>query len=301
VVKVSADGKTSTVIGAGLRVPNGIGKLPDGRITLGDNQGTYVPASKISITSPDAFHGAGSWTKHGDRYDPEKIVQPIVYMPQDLDSSSGGQLWVKKDERLGPLSGQYFHTSYGKAAIMYVMMDKIEDTVQGAVYRLPLKMESGTMRAATSPVDGMIYFSGLTGWQAGATQEGSIQRLRYTGMKGIYLKEAKARKKHLELTFTSPVKAEVFDQNSTYASAWNYKWSKGYGSPKFKISNPGERGIDDLNITTVKFSPDKRKLILEIPSLKPCHNLKLDFKLEGVDGAKLEGPVYFTIHKLPES
>ena len=74
VVKVSPDGKSSQVIGAGLRVPNGIGKLPDGRITLGDNQGTYVPASKISITSPDAFHGAGSWNKHGDKYDPEKIV-----------------------------------------------------------------------------------------------------------------------------------------------------------------------------------------------------------------------------------
>ena len=53
-----------------------------------------------------------------------------------------------------------------------------------------------------------LYYSGLTGWQAGATQEGSIQRLRYTGEKGIYLTKAKARKNRLQLTFTEPVSSE---------------------------------------------------------------------------------------------
>ena len=301
VVKVSPDGKSSQVIGAGLRVPNGIGKLPDGRITLGDNQGTYVPASKISITSPDAFHGAGSWNKHGDKYDPEKIVQPIVYMPQELDSSSGGQLWVKKDKRLGPLSGQYFHTSYGKAATMYVMMDKLENQIQGAVYSLPLKMESGTMRAAKSPLDGQIYYSGLTGWQAGATQEGSIQRLRYTGKTGIYLTEAKARKNRLQLTFTEPVKPDSVIRESFSASAWNYKWSKGYGSPQLKASDPETRGIDELAIDSLELSDDGRTLTVQIPKLIPCHNLKLDFAVTGKNGSALSGPVYFTIHELPES
>ena len=301
VVKVSADGKSSEVIGAGLRVPNGIGKLPDGRITLGDNQGTYVPASKISITSPDAFHGAGSWTKHGDKYDPEKMVQPIVYMPQELDSSSGGQLWVEKDKRLGPLSGQYFHTSYGKAATMYVMMDKINHGMQGAVYSLPLKMESGTMRAAKSPVDGQIYYSGLTGWQAGATQEGSIQRLRYTGKTGIYLTNAKARKNCLQLTFTEPVNPQSIKKESFSASAWNYQWSKGYGSPQLKPSDPEIRGIDELAIDSLKLSDDGLTLTVGIPNLIPCHNLKLGFSLQGQNGAELFGPVYFTIYELPES
>ena len=301
VVKVSADGKKSTVIGAGLRVPNGIGKLPDGRITLGDNQGTYVPASKISITRPDAFHGAGSWTRHGDKYDPEKIVQPIVYMPQDLDSSSGGQLWVEKDKRLGPLSGQYFHTSYGKAATMYVMIDEIKNTVQGAVYRLPLKMESGTMRAAISPVDGQLYYSGLTGWQAGATQEGSIQRLRYTAEKGIYLTEAKARKDRLQLTFTERVKPGSIAKESFTASAWNYQWSKGYGSPQLKPSDPLTRGVDELSIDSIALSDDGLTLTVGIPQLTPCHNLKLGFAVTGENGAELSGPVYFTIYELPES
>jgi len=301
VVKVSSDGKTSEVIGAGLRVPNGIGKLPDGRITLGDNQGTYVPASKISITDINAFHGAGSWTKHGNKYDPQKIVQPIVYMPQELDSSSGGQLWVEKDKRLGPLSGQYFHTSYGKAATMYVMMDKIENTVQGAVYKLPLKMESGTMRAARNPKDGMIYYSGLTGWQAGATQEGSVQRLRFTGNNGIYLNKAKARKHRLELTFSDPVKPDSIQKGIFSATAWNYRWSRGYGSPSFKVTDPETRGDDKLEIEALDLSKDGKTLTVRIPELLPCHNLKLDFAVDGANGGQLSGPVYFTIHELPES
>ena len=222
-------------------------------------------------------------------------------MPQDLDSSSGGQLWVKKDKRLGPLSGQYFHTSYGKAATMYVMMDKIGDLVQGAVYRLPLKMESGTMRAATSPVDGLIYYSGLTGWQAGATQEGSIQRLRLTGEEGIYLKQAKARENRLELTFTETVEPEKLDPSSFAASAWNYRWSKGYGSPTFMLSEPDTRGTEELTIQDLSLSQDGKTLLVAIPGLQPCHNLKLDFAVTGANGSGLKGPVYFTIHKLPQS
>jgi hypothetical protein len=38
-----------------------------------------------------------------------------------------------------------------------------------------------------------------------------------------------------------------------------------------------------------------------IPKLIPCHNLKLNFAVTGKNGAALSGPVYFTIHELPES
>ena len=116
IVKVAADGQSSELYGVGMRVPNGIGRLPDGRITFGDNQGTYVPASKIAISGPGDFHGAGKWDQREGDFDPEKIVQPIVYMPQELDSSSGSQLWVEKDEHFGPLGGRLFsHLVWARA------------------------------------------------------------------------------------------------------------------------------------------------------------------------------------------
>ena len=298
IVRVSPDGKTSEVIGAGLRVPNGIGRLPDGRITFGDNQGTYVPAGKIAITKRGDFHGAGKWTDRKGDYDPGKIVEPIVYLPQELDSSCGAQLWVEKDERFGPLGGQFFHTSYGKASTMYVMLDDLGDTMQGAVYSLPLKMESGTMRVAKNPVDGQLYYSGLTGWQAGATREGSIQRLRFTGKEGLYLKAAKARAGRLELVFNAPV--ENLNEGSWEATAWNYRWSDQYGSPHFKVSEPGVEGLDTLKISGFEQKDKGHRIVIKIPDLEPCDTLKLEFSVNGKNKTSLSGPLYFTIHELPE-
>ncbi len=296
VVRVSRDGKTWEVVGAGLRVPNGIGRLPDGRITFGDNQGTYVPASKIAVTRRGAFHGAGKWTEREGNYDPETIVDPIVYMPQELDSSSGSQLWVEEDERFGPLSGQYFHTSFGRARTMVVMLDEFDDTLQGAVYSLPLPMESGTMRVAKNPADGQLYFSGLTGWQAGATREGSIQRLRYTGDDGLYVVAARARRGRLELTFNQPLDPAVTgNMDSWQATAWNYRWSRQYGSPHLKVTEPGVEGADTFAISAGRLTGDGRKLVVTIPELQPCHTLKLDFSV-----GEIQGPLYFTIHELPE-
>ncbi|MCO8121660.1 c-type cytochrome [Stieleria sp. TO1_6] len=300
IVRVAADGKSWEVVGAGLRVPNGIGRLPDGRITFGDNQGTYVPASKIAITHPGAFHGAGKWPDREGDYDPEKIVAPIVYMPQELDSSAGSQLWVEPDARFGPLGGQFFHTSYGRASTMVVLLDEADGITQGAVYPIPMKMESGTMRLAKDPADGQLYFSGLTGWQAGATREGSIQRMRYTGGDGLYLLAAKARQGRLELTFNQPLDPALTDFSQWTVQAWNYKWSAQYGSPHFKVSEPGVEGMDVWEIDDVQLSGDGIKAVIKVPDLQPCDTLKLDFTVNAKDATSLSSPLYFTIHNLPK-
>lgn len=299
-VRVAPDGTSWEVVGAGMRVPNGIGLLPDGRLTFSDNQGTYVPASKISITRKGDFHGAGKWPDREGDYDPDKMVQPMIYMPQELDSSSGSQLWVDQDDRFGPLGGRFFHTSYGRARTLYLMLDEVGGGItQAAAFSLPLSMESGTMRIAKNPVDGQLYTSGLTGWQAGATREGSIQRIRYTGQSGIYLIDARARQGRLELEFSEPVDPGSIQTDRWKAEGWNYRWSKGYGSPHFKVSQPDVVGTDLWKIAGVEVSDKGRRLVLRVPDLQPCHTLKLDFDIAGEgDTARLEGPVYFTIHQL---
>lgn len=302
-VKVSPDGSSSEVLGSGMRVPNGIGLLPDGRVTYGDNQGTWVPASKIAIASePGSFLGAGKWDERDIEYDPDSRVKPIVHMPQELDSSSGSQFWVEKDERFGPLSEQLFHVSYGQARMMLVMLDEFEDVLQGAVYPLPMRMESGTMRVAKNPVDHQLYFSGMTGWQSGATREGSIQRLRYTGTnKGLYLLDTKARKGRLELSFNRAIDDKSFKEIANWkAEAWNYKWTKRYGSPHYKVTEPEVEGTDTFDIEGVELSGDGQSLTIRIPDLQPCHTLRLDFSVAAENAAKLAGPLYFTIHELPE-
>ena len=252
---------------------------------------TFPPARSSSAASRAVFSAPASGISVRADYDPERIVPPIVYMPQELDSSCGGQLWVEKDERFGPLSGQFFHTSFGRARTMYVMLDDLGEVVQGAVFSLPLPMESGTMRIARNPIDGQLYFSGLTGWQAGATREGSVQRLRFTGEGGLYLLDAKARNGRIELSFNQPLASP--DTASWQAKMWNYRWSKQYGSPYFKVTEPDVEGSDVLKLGDAKLAADGRKLILRTPDLQPCHTLKLDFCGESKTGAQFGGAGVF--------
>jgi len=69
--------------------------------------------------------GGDEWGPDGGRINYEKVVppktfdQPMIWLPQELDNSSGGQIWVD-DDRFGPLSGRLFHTSFGKGWLYYI-------------------------------------------------------------------------------------------------------------------------------------------------------------------------------------
>ena len=57
VIKVSANGNKRTVHSTGFRTPNGMGILPNNRLTVSDNQGSWMPASKVSLLKPGVFYG----------------------------------------------------------------------------------------------------------------------------------------------------------------------------------------------------------------------------------------------------
>ena len=83
------------------------------------------------------------WAPDGGRIDHRKVIppktfdQPIIWMPQDFDNSSGGQLWVD-DPRWGPLSGRLLHTSFGKGWLYYMMLQEVDGHDQAAIVRLKL-------------------------------------------------------------------------------------------------------------------------------------------------------------------
>ena len=115
ILRVAPDGSAYEVWATGLRTPNGMGLASDGTPLVSDNQGNWIPASKITRATRGAFMGVfpaidtnrpGMRTRTG--FEP-----PVLWMPQGFDSSSGGQLFVD-DARFGPLAGLHLHTSFGK-------------------------------------------------------------------------------------------------------------------------------------------------------------------------------------------
>ncbi|MEM6471510.1 MAG: DUF6797 domain-containing protein, partial [Planctomycetota bacterium] len=189
IMRIPPEGGSAEVVAWGIRTPNGMGRLADGRFTVSDNQGPWMPAGKISIAEAGDFLGnmpindeQREWLKarHGGSL-PETFDEPMIWMPQELDNSCGGQVWAD-NSKLGPISGRLLHSSFGKGWLYYLSMQEINGKTQASMVALPHQWDAGVMRLRIHPIDGQVYGTGLSGWQGpSGGRDGCLQRLRYTG------------------------------------------------------------------------------------------------------------------------
>ena len=315
VIKVSPDGRKREVYCTGFRTPNGMGALPDGRLTVSDNQGSWMPASKVSLVKPGGFYGyvqthasPGRWAPDGGRIDHKQVVpptafdQPIIWMPQDFDNSSGGQLWVD-DERWGPLSGRLLHTSFGKGWIYYFLLQDFGDVAQSGIVKMPLDFVTGIHRARVNLKDGQVYAVGLNGWNGGGRPglgEGGVQRVRYTGREARLVTGMQVKPGGIQFTFNFPLDPQTArDPASWSLEQWNYKWQASYGSAQWSVTHPEKQGRDPVQIAGVDFSSDGRAAFLKIPDLQPVNQILARLKLKSTDGREFAEEIYLTINRVP--
>ena len=265
VIKVSSDGKDMSIYASGFRAPNGIGVGPNGEVTTGDNEGSFVPSAPLHWVKPgsfngvvDSYHGkrklksspiAGyeieykDWKKYkadareGFQHDPNEAPKPLVWMSKKrgIDNSGGGQAWVTSS-KWGPLKDQLLHLSYGQSKMYVVLKEEKDGQMQGGVARIPVELSSSAMRARMNPKDGQLYVSGLKGWQTNAKGNGGLDRIRYTG-KPVHLpKSIKVKKDVVEIGFYEALDPEAANSVSQFKfGAWNLKWSFNYGSPEIPV------------------------------------------------------------------
>lgn len=301
VLKVAKDGLSFEVHCTGLRTPNGMGMSPDGRPLVSDNQGNWIPASKISLTRSGGFYGVfpAIDTNRPGKQTRDDFDQPVIWMPQELDSSSGGQLWAD-DERFGPLAGRYLHTSFGKGWMYGLVVDEHE---QGAVWQLPFQFDAGVQRLRVNPDDGQVYTVGLSGWQGPADgADGCLQRVRYSGSAEPILIGARVHARGVELQFSEPIDSVVAQNLEGYeARRWNYQWTSDYGSAHYSVEQPGREGEDALTVRTANADPSGHSVLVEIEDMQPCDQLVLRFEMKSLKGEPITQDVYLTVHKVPES
>jgi hypothetical protein len=302
-LRVSKDGSKLEAIASGLRAANGMAIGPGDLITVGDNQGNWTPSSKINVVKQAGFYGymphvlaAGS--KPRDDFDP-----PLCWIPISVDNSSGSQVWSMSD-KWGPLSNRLLHTSYGKASLMLVTMQSVDEPnglYQGGVIPMPFKFDSGVMRGRMNPRDGQLYLCGLRGWQTDGTQDGTLARVRYTG-KPLYMPtDAKAVAGGIELTFSQPLDPQTAEDPGSYGiEQWNYRWSAAYGSPDFSVKEPDKQGHDEVTIASAKLRPDRKTVFLEIPDIRPVMQMQIRANVDAADGTTIDQTIYLTIHRVPE-
>jgi len=305
VLRVSKDGSKLDIYASGLRAPNGIGVGPDGQVTSGDNEGTWVPACPLNWIKPGSFNGVMD-TAHGVSTQQPKA---LCYFPLDVDNSGGCQAWVTSD-KWGPFTGDLLHLSYGKSTLFKVLKEEVNGQMQGGVVAFPLKLTSSAMRARFNPTDGQLYIAGLSGWQSNAARDGGFDRIRFTG-KPVHMPTGlKAKKGVYEITYTSALNPASVAEISNYAvEAWNYQWTSAYGSPQVSPSgrttadpkDPSKQKVasrDTWTVKSAKLLPDGKTIALELPELTAVWNVKLTIKVQSADQQALNHVIHSTIHNL---
>ncbi|MCM8528429.1 MAG: DUF1080 domain-containing protein, partial [Lentisphaeraceae bacterium] len=240
-IKVSKDGKKMEVYSTGMRAPNGIGVSPEGQVTAGDNEGTWVPHCKLHWLKPNSFQGVkpvAHKSQNTDNYN-----RPLCWFPMEVDNSGGDQVWVT-DSRFGLREGELLHLSYGTSSIYRVLKETVKGQIQGGVVRLPVQLGSSAMRSRFNEKDGQLYVIGLKGWQTNAAKDAAFQRVRYTGKKVTVPSGLEIKKNGVVLQFDCELDKELAeDPNSYSVKWWNYLWGPQYGSGEFSVFNPDQNAL----------------------------------------------------------
>ena len=321
VLRVSKDGSKLERYATGFRAPNGIGVGPDGQVTSGDNEGTYIPRSPINWIKQGGFGGvvdtyadyknlkstptvkqrSGNRPKHLEE---SEMPKPLAWLPKHVDNSGGGQAWVTSD-KWGPINGELLHLSYGQSALYLVLKEMKGEQIQGGVVKFPIQLSSSAMRARFNHKDGQLYICGLKGWQTNAAKNGGLDRIRYTG-KSINMPVAmKTSAKGMELTFSEKLDPELANDPTSFAvKGADIWWSHNYGSREYKLgqravkSTDKKQGWTSLKVKSAKLQADGKTISIEIENFQPAHELELSVDLETESGAEIVQKLYFTIHNL---
>lgn len=297
-LKVSPDGSKLDVMARGFRHPYGMGIGPGDEITVADNEGNWVPSSKIDLIRAGGFYGyLGNRKKAPAGLTPER---PLCYIPKVADNSCGGQVWVTSDRWGDYHRGEMLHLSWGRCTLHAVLREKVQQTWQAATVQFPdLTFLAGPGEGAFHPIDGQLYVVGLDGWQTGAAVDGSFQRVRFTGAP-IYMPAAfHVHENGIRIRFTQPLDAESTVQTSNYrVEQWNYKWLSTYGSFHYSVRNPGTIGHDSLTVESAHVLPDGKTVFLAIPGLQPVDQLHVHTDIRSADGTSLQFDLYSTVNAL---
>ncbi len=254
VVRISKDGSEVEVVAEGFRTPNGIAEGPDGALYVSDNQGNWIPTSKIVRVEKGKFYGFkyADWQRVKDyKEDP-----PLVWLPHGEISNSPSQPAILN---IGPYKDQMIHGDVTHGGIKRVFVDEVDGVKQGAVFRFMQGLDAGINRTVWGP-DGNLYAGGVGSggnWRHEGRLWYALHRFEFNEKTTFEMLAVRAKSKGMEIEFTQPIAAgELVGANSFEVQQYHYRATEEYGGPKL--------GEEELKVKSVELSADRKKVFLEI-------------------------------------
>jgi hypothetical protein len=292
---ISRDGTRAEVFATGFRHPIGLSVSPDGVVTGADQQGNWMPATRIDVYHRGGFYG--DMRAHHRATAPTIYDPPLLWLPHSIDNSAGGQAWVTGD-RFGLPAGSLLHLSYGQCKLFLVLRQEVEGVAQAGAVDMGLFFLSGAMRGRFNPRDGQLYVCGLRGWQNAARADGCLQRVRSTGKPIDLPASLSVEHDGIRLGFRSPLDREQARDRSRYGiEQWGYRWTAEYGSKDYSVADPSREGHDRLTIDRVTVAEDGKSVFLAVKGLRPVMQMSIRYDL-ATEGRPLQGTVYNTINRI---
>lgn len=294
VVKVARDGSSIEYIAHGLRTPNGIGIGIDDQIFIADNQGDWLPSSKIIHVQEGAWFGSRSVDYEGTEGLKENL--PVVWLPQD---EIGNSPTTPLALNVGPYQNQMIHGEVTHGGIKRVFVEKINGEYQGAVFRFIQGLEAGVNRLTWGP-DGSLYAGGIGNpgnWQQDGKLWYGLQRLSFNDQVTFEPLAIRAKSNGIEVEFTEPIAEGEGELIGDYRILqWYYQPTADYGGPKLNL--------EELSITSLHMSEDRKKIFLTLAGMKPGHmvHFRVMNPFISVSGNSLwttEG--WYTMNNIPEN
>jgi glucose/arabinose dehydrogenase len=267
---------TSVPFACGFRNPNGM--WTNGTdIFVTDNQGSWLPASKVINVKKGKFYGhrtnpANACQTSNNNSETPPLVWNNWGDPEETGRSSGNGVFLKKGIfKNHILVGETVQAHANK--VFRVFVEKIDGELQGAILPFVKSGVSGVFRI-NEAADGSIYLglAGSSGYWAGRdgmTSGFDVLRPNTTVSFDVLAIRSKSNNS-FELEFTKPVGASAGTAANYTINIWQNVPGEAYGS--------GNRtNVTKLNVTSATISEDKKKVTLAITGLQTNRLVKFNF------------------------
>ncbi|HEV6951730.1 MAG TPA: family 16 glycoside hydrolase [Promicromonospora sp.] len=296
---IRVDRRTGEVeyVAGGLRTPNGLVKGPDGELFVMDNQGAWLPSSKLVHIEQGKFFN--HFTNPSGPYDDVPVSAPALWVPQnEIGNSPSSPVQLEE----GPYAGQLVFGDVTYGGLQRGFLEKVGGEYQGAVFRHTAGLEAGVNRTVVGP-DGALYVGGIGeagNWSEPNKLRYGLQKLTPNGQDAFDMVEMRATRKGFEVEYTQPLSDETVEKIAQDPNAafrmdhWRYVPTPAYGGPK----------VDErpLFVSQAKVSRDRTTVTLTVDGLEPGRvvHLRSPRPFSDAEGRELwNTEAWYTLNTIP--
>lgn len=296
---IRVDRETGEVeyVAGGLRTPNGMVSGPDGELFVMDNQGAWLPSSKLVHVREGAFFN--HYTDPAGPFDDQPVSAPALWVPQNEIGNSPSSP-VRIDE--GPYAGQLVFGDVTYGGLQRGVLEKVDGEYQGAVFRYSAGLEAGVNRTVVGP-DGALYVGGIGeggNWSEPGKLRYGLQKLTPNGEDVFDMTAVRATRAGFEVEYTQPLSEETVatiaeDPNAAFRmDHWRYVPTPAYGGPK----------VDErpLFVSGARVSRDRTTVRLTVDGLEPGRvvHLRSPRPFSDAEGRQLwNTEAWYTLNAIP--